>query len=190
MQVGAGAPSSEIQPQDVGVIGWTGSPVKATSAYQLSTAVYAGKLLTYGFKVPVSGTINTINYIVTGVGSGLSNCYFGIYSWTGSLLAQCTVDQSTNFVSINTHTAALSSSLAVTGNTPYRVGLVIGAATAFPTFGTTASQVSTVYTGLGLTGAGYICAAYGAAGAYTALPGSFTPASLAGMDGMLELVMN
>ncbi len=181
---------SDVQASDLGMTAWTVNPVFSNATILYATATYAGRLLFWTFRVPVSGTINTINYVVDVIGSGLSNAYLGIYSMAGSLLGSCSTDQSTNMGATGVKAAALSSGLAVTGGSLYRVGLVIGAASAFPTLISAGSNLSGSYANAVLSASNYMSGFYGSAGTYTALPGSITPSGAGVLAEMPVFIMD
>jgi hypothetical protein len=95
-----------------------------TTTTGYTTGVYAGRLLFWTFRLPAPGNINYIDDVVDAT---MSNAYLGVYSMAGSLLGSCATDQSANMKATGVKTAALGSPRAVTGETLYRVGLVIGA---------------------------------------------------------------
>ena len=96
---GGGAPAFEVTPADLGLMGWTGNPAKQNSTVAYPAATYAGILLTWRIRIPIAGNINKITYSLSGAGSVLTNAYLGLYSTDGTLVGQCTVDQSTNMSS-------------------------------------------------------------------------------------------
>jgi hypothetical protein len=188
-KAGAAAASvGDVQPQDIGLMGWTANPAMATAAAAYKASAYVGRLLFWTFKVQVSGNIRSINYSVDAGGIGMSNAHFGIYSMAGALLRQSAIDQSSNFASINAHSAALSSPVHVTAGL-YRVGLVIGAMNGAPSFIAARSANAGTFANLGMTPANYMAGCYGELNEYKALPSSFTPSRATALAGLPILVM-
>jgi hypothetical protein len=186
----AEAAIGDIRPQDVGVIGWTAFPASTANTTAYTPGTYGGRLLLFMFRVPVAGTINRINYSVDVIGSVISNSYMGIYSMSGSLLGQCTTDQSANLtVGVNSKIAALSSPLAVSPGL-YRVGWVTGSATTQATLMSLGGQNSGAFTNLGLSTANLVVAYYGSLNTYTALPASYIPNNCASLAAMPIFVMS
>jgi hypothetical protein len=174
----------DVQPADVGAVAWTADPARSIGVNSWYAGSYAGILLLWMFRSGAGGSVSNIYYNVYGAGAGLSNCYLGIYSMAGSLLAQCTTDQSTNMVSVAPHTAALSGAYTLASGTLYRIGLVIGAMSTSPSLMGAGSQESYTFTNLAASSAAnYPSASYGSLNTYTALPSSFTPASLGTLAG-------
>jgi hypothetical protein len=188
-RAGAAASAGDVQPQDVGLMGWTANPAVATTAAGYKASAYAGRLLFWTFKVQAAGSIRSIDYAVKIAGIGLADAYFGIYSMAGALLRPCTVDQSANLSQVNAHSAALSSPLHVAAGL-YRVGLVIGAMKAAPSFMAVRSADLGTLTNLGMSPAQYLAGCYGAPGQYRALPASFTPSRATALAGLPVLVMS
>jgi hypothetical protein len=187
---GVGGGSGSLQPSDLGVIGWTVNPALAATTATYVAATYAGRLLFWTFKTPAAGNINNINYIVSIAGAGLTNAFLGIYSMAGVLLGSCSTDQSTNMMTAAVRAAALSTPLAVTVGTLYRVGLVIGAMTTCPTFAAAGSVSAGANTNLGLTSANLLSGFYNVAGSYTALPTPITPSGAGALSNLPAFVMS
>jgi hypothetical protein len=163
-----GSPPSEMRPQDQGAVAWTCNPARYVQYCQYATATYAGRLLLFSFMSGAGGVVNRISYAVGTVATGISNAFLGIYDAGGNLLGN-TADQSANMVAISNVNAALLAPVTLAPGAFYRVGMVIGAATAFPAC-TGFPLNSPNFTNLGLAAGKYMtCWATGLSG-LTALP--------------------
>lgn len=180
----AAQPSGLVAPVDAGSIAWTGNPACETGVWQPTSA---GVLYVTMFKSGAGGVINSIYYGVNTGGTGLANSFIGIYNSAGTLVAQCTADQSTNLGTGNIYAASLSASYTLAANTTYRVGLVMGSITTGPKIYSLGASNSSLMTNLGAAGATIIQGTTGSG--LTALPGSFTPSGLATAVGYPVYVM-
>lgn len=180
-QAPTATPSSAIEPVDIGSVAWNCPPARYAGSSILTNI--AGQLATYLLKSGAGGSVTKILYTTTAAGTGLANCFLGVYDSTGTLVGQCTTDQTTNMqASGGTKTATLSTTVTLSPNSLYYVGMVLGTVSTYPTMAiigpTTTGSMST----MGTSGAAKYSA--GSTGsALSALPGSFTPSSRAGLSG-------
>lgn len=182
--------SFEVSPQDVGLAAWTANPAQATTAISYPIGTYSGKLLTFLARIPVTGTVSNIVYAVDVAGGGLSNCYLGLYSTGGSLVAQCTADQSTNFTSVAPHTVALSAPYSASAGL-IRVGLVMGAGGTAPSFVAMGAELAASFTNMGITAAAnYLVAQSGTQNSFTALPATYSPAGASTLAGQPVFILS
>lgn len=94
-------------PEDHGLIGWSCPIDYATQQSLLSVAAAAGTLrLTRIRRLPAT-SITNLHIFITVAGATLSNCYAGLYTAAGTLVAQ-TADQSTAWQSVGAKTMALT----------------------------------------------------------------------------------
>lgn len=179
-QVPGTPPDADLQPSDIGIVAWTGNPTHYSTA--LMPTSLAGTLVTWLIRSGPGGVASNIIYNLTVAGVGLSNCFLGIYDSTGTRIAQCTTDQSTNLAGTGGKTAALSASVTLAPNTLYYVGLVIGAMSTGPTWTAVGAVGASAAPFLGVSlPAKYQVANTGSG--FTALPTSFTPSSRAAISG-------
>lgn len=156
-------------------LAWSCQPAEAAS----NSAVSSGILLLSKIYIPRSITVNNVTIIIQTAGSSLTTGenFLGLYSSGGALLAQ-TADQTTNWGSNGAKTAALTASATLnSGNAEdfWVWAARLGNGTTLPSVcNVLTSHAAVINDGLSAANSrcGYL------AGPYTALPASFTPASI------------
>lgn len=127
---------AEWSPRDQGADAWTQNPgLGGTATFALSAA---GTIQLHAINRRWTRTPTGSLYVrVSNAGSGLSNCWIGLYNAAGTLIA-ISADQSTNWQTATNYTVTLT---AVTGqslmNLPagiYYLGFYVGGATTLPSF--------------------------------------------------------
>jgi hypothetical protein len=169
--VGAGL--YPFTPDDQGMIAWNFDPALVASGTQSMTA---GVVNMVAINIPRAATITNVCYVVSVIGSGLSNCWVGLYGPTGTRLA-LTADQSTNWGATAFRTVAFTSSPAVTPGR-YYVAFLGGAGT-LPQFGRGGNVVSTATYNAGSTAGASNFRTATILTAQTVLPSSITITSMA-----------
>src|SRR5215472_8795774 len=161
----------KLQPSDVGAVAWTHPPFLCSGYFNPGTSS-VGRLMTFAFRTPVHATVTKIYHCGLG-GAGLSNCFLGIYASSqngGSLLAG-SADMSASWVTSNAYAATLSKAVDLIPGVPYRVGVLMGAATTAWQFWAASSTATSGYqNNLGAPDGSKYASAIGPAGSLTALP--------------------
>lgn len=120
------AATANPSPTTHNFLGWTIDPVHAGANFSPNL----GTVSLYKISWPVTATVSTVDFIVY-QGTSLANCYVGIYSSSGTLLAQ-SADQSSVWNSSGAdRSISLMSSVSITGSatTYIYVGYLIGSGT-------------------------------------------------------------
>jgi hypothetical protein len=162
------APQWDLTPADRNLIGWAADVDVATTG---TASIGTGALRLTKITVPIAAVAKTSITRVDVAGAGLSNCYFGLYSAAGSLLA-ATGDQSGVWNSTGVKAVNFAATAALTPGT-YYTGLLVGAGTDLLFSKLQGSDLINV--GLGTAGQQQ-CATYGSG--LTALPSTLTMASM------------
>ena len=161
-----------IPPQAMGFLAWNGPPPLASSNSGISVG------FVFYIRIPILETISPtkMSCDLTTSGTAVSNAYMGIHSSDGQTLLAQTADISAAIQSGGLVTASLTSTPTLTGgDTNYVWGeILMGAATGASFLRITAQPVALNF---GLTGANAY-AGRSTAGGLTALPATFTPASM------------
>lgn len=174
---------SDVIPSDVGLVAWTSPPWQASRTVAFSSSPYQGALMLFKFRSGGGGTVNNVWYAIDTAGSGMANCFIGLYDNTGARVAQCTTNQSTNFSVSNVYNASLSAPYSMNPNTIYYVGMVHGTIGSAPYFVADGNATIPAVCNLGMTtGINYVSALTGSG--FTALPASFTPSGTTPIAGM------
>jgi hypothetical protein len=162
------APQWSLTPADRNLIAWAADVDIATTG---TTASATGTLRMIRLIAATAATAATSILRVDIAGSGLSNCYFGLYNTSGTLIA-ATSDQSGVWNSTGTKAVNFSAPAALTPGV-YYAALLVGAGTLLSFARLQGGDLINV--GLGTAGSQQ-CATYGSG--LTALPSTLTMANM------------
>lgn len=165
----------EWTPADHGMQAWAYDPVRVGST---STVVTAGVLNVIKVKLPVAGSLTKVFLYVNTAGATLTNSFAGLYDSSGTRQA-LTADQSSNWTSTGLKTISFTGSYSAAIGSFY-IAILVGTATTAPAFGRNTSSGATGLINANVTGASLRFATISTG--LTALPASFTPASLTASD--------
>lgn len=165
----------EYTPADYGYQAWTYDPARVGST---TTLVTAGVLNVLRMKLMVAGSITKIFIYVNAAGATIANCFAGLYDSTGARVA-LTADQSSAWTSTGFKSISLTGSYSAAAGT-YWVALLVGSATTAPAFARNTTTASPGLANGNLSAAASRWATISTG--LTALPASFTPASLTASD--------
>jgi hypothetical protein len=161
-------PPPELRPPDCGLVAWTFNPQRYSVYCSYVAASVVGKLLLWAFASGVGGSVSLLR--CCGVaGAGMSNSYVGIYDANGNLVASSPTDLSSQLMVTSVITATLSAPYVLKPSALYRVGLVVGAATTYPSL-TGYPNGTPANANMGMPASKYASAMYGSG--LTALPAS------------------
>ncbi len=149
---------------------WSGDPL----VYTNSTALTAGRIHLSKVMVPYSFTCNNVIYDVLSPGSGLSNCFVGLYSSAGSRLWAST-DQTTNMQGAAPRTVSTGGIALTGGQTAFVWVAILAGAGSMPSLACKSGNGSGL-SNVGL-GAGTPRCGFYTTGSQTSLVASFTPST-------------
>jgi hypothetical protein len=162
------SPVYELTPGDLGVLAWTANP-----SYGMATTAapaVTGRVALYMLKAGRSGTCNSISYSRSTAGTGMSNTFLGVYSFSGTLLAS-SADLSTQMMStpaVQSVTVPLPP-FPVNAGALYRVAFLTTCTTG-PGFWASMPGQSVAFGNTGITTAQYFLIANSQLQGYAALP--------------------
>ena len=116
---------------------WTFDPSTSGTTFGITK----GAEYFMGFISPTAITLNSISFVVTSAAVGPSNCYVGLYSQAGVLLATSADFSAT--LGTNTGLIIVNISYAMAANTVYYLGLLIGNGTTTAPTVSAAAQTNT-----------------------------------------------
>ena len=116
---------------------WTFDPSTSGTTFGITK----GAEYYMGFISPAAITLNSVSFVVTSAAVGPSNCYVGLYSQAGVLMATSADFSAT--LGTNTGLITVNISYAMTANTVYYLGLLIGNGTTTAPTVSAAAQTNT-----------------------------------------------
>jgi hypothetical protein len=171
------ADPAQIRPADHGLAAWTFDPASMSTT---GVALTAGVIHLARIRLPRAVTVTGMHLYLTNAGSGLTNCFAGLYDSAGTRRA-VTANEATNWAGTGLRSPAFTASYAATAGL-YWLAILIG--------GTPPSIARAAMGGgyVGMTTIGQSASDYRSAttgSSLTALPTSITPASLTAYSHML-----
>lgn len=178
---GSGVPDVSIElrggPEDAALVGLNAESLPALATGGIFTASDAGDVYLEKFLVRKTFQAVNLHHVIHIAGTGLANCFMGIYSAGGSLLAS-TADLSTSWQSTGSKSAALNAPVFLIAGTTYYFALLAGTIGGAPEFAGGLNAVGGTSLPRGATAAGSRLFQV-LVGSATALPASITMSATA-----------